>query len=601
MFDLLKHRTSIFWTGLIVLLLCAFAYSTGIFSSFDNKLTYYFFRFNQTTVHSNVPDIAIIEINKEDLQKNYLWPWGKDWHPYFINLLLSYKPKAIIFFTSDEFIKTERKHKLLEHVDQTKITTIDYDFHSDLITKSGGFHKVNFRYKKNGRVKTSEISNFICSYYSSGKQKYDCLITDKYMTIEKSGTSFFKIPLDKGGLKINFIDSSRFTHYNYYDLLVRVQRLNVYGTDAISPPEFENKIIIFSDKEKVFFTPVGNLSKAEVLANAIYTVINKKFIKSGYIFNLPFIFFSGILLFILLTKFNFVGRTFIWMISMIGLLGMCYYLFTLFGILITSFTPLFLITLMYIDVNIYRYLQYRNMRILLKKCELAREMKRRIIPSRVPRLDGADLQVGMIEFPNVGIDFYNFVKINMDRIIIIVGTLSEDGLEGVQQMEKINTRIQLLCNEDTKLESLFKQLNQDLWIESKQGKFVNLVVCDIEVNDGVVRLLNSGVIPPFIVYPRSYHIRRIKSNDPAPLGIYRNRNFQEQIFRLEKSDIFVILTEGMHELSEKAINGVDFEKIFSKEDRSIGHAIGRLIAESKKIFGRDFNIKDRTIIAIKRV
>jgi len=571
-------------------------YIAGAFRTIDGKINNYFYKFRQLISSSQISDIAIIEVDKKDLTQGKLWPWQEKWPSYLINLLASYNPQLIVLLVPD-FNYSIYDNELLSNINLSKVVVIHNDDYENLISQSGNFYNVSAI--SNNDIQTSALVRLIYTYYGFNQMVDKFYIDSNHIIVERPNQPSLEVPLNKTNLVVNLSDSE-IPHYNYFDILVKAQKLSTPGSLNLDEV-FRGKIVIFSDNEKIYSTALGEMSKAEILANAIYTLSERNFVKKGYVFSIPFIFFSGILLFILLTKFNVTGRTFTWVISTISMLIICYYLFSLFGILITVSTPLILVTLLYVDVNFYRILQHKNIKLEQKKQELAYDIKKKAVPFNIPKLEGMDLQVGMIRSRGIGGDFYNFIKINDDRLVIFVGTVSGTGLEGAQQIENIITKLQLMYNENAKLGSLCRQLNQDLSIEAEQGRFVKFLVADVDFSDGLVRLINAGEIPPFVIYPRSSHIRRIKSEDPCALGVYKNRFFQEQVFRLHAGDIFMILSEGMYEASQIVVGGIDFEKIFSNHSRRISHFVSKIIAESKKVYNGSLHSRDRTLIMMKKL
>ncbi len=601
MFSLLKHRTSIFWTSLIILLLCILAYSTGVFYKFDRMFVNRFSRFKYFTNSKKSSDIAIVEVDGEILEKGELWPWGKEWYPYFVNLLYSYNPKGILLLTPSCIKKSFSDNTVsLNTVNSFNVVNMDIDSVKDIVSRSDIFYKIPILDRYNNRKinkQTLPLIKLVCAYYGCDFKDKDFLFfKDNYITIKKAGVDFLKIPVVDDNLIINLTTGQKFFHYGYFDILVKAQRLNTMSEVDLKDL-FKDKIIIFSDNKAIYNTPLCKLTRGEVLANVLYAIIGEKFIKKGYILDIPFIFFIGILLFILLSKFNFSGRTLTWLLSFIGILGFCYFLFFGFGIVITVVTPLLLITLLYVNISIYGFHQQRSIKIKQKKQLLAREIKRRIIPNNIGRIPGVDLQVGMVESSEVGGDFYNLVKISESELVIVMGTVSESGLNAAQQIENMVTKFKVMYNKNTKMPSLCSRLNRDLIMEAREGHFVKLLIANINFSDGLVKMVNSGQVPPFIIYPHSLHIRRIKSAEPVPLGIYSERRFDEQVFRLNKGDVFVILSEGMYETFQTV---VDYNKIFSDRNKKISYFVDKVISESKKTNEGNFN-KDRTLIVMRKL
>lgn len=590
MFNLLKYRTSIFWIGLGLLILCLFVYILNFSYPIDKAFNNYFINLKQSSLPEEISDIVIIEIEKKELVKGELWPWGKEWFPYFANLLDSYDPKGILFLFPSEYKKKLNNGKKLPSGPTVKTFNA-----KKLIVRENDFLKIRMLKSKNENIELSSFSKLICFHYNCENK------IKKEYTSHHFGFPFSTFPIKEGKLLISLVSPSKIPHLNYFNFLVNVRGLNSAGNSYDFSEKFKNKIIIFADSKESFSTLLGNMSLGEVFASATYTALNSNFIRRGAIFSVPFILFTGILLFILLTKFNLVGRTTTWLSSVCLIFFICFYLYDLFGILISPFAPILFSTLFYFNVNIFQFVKHRDNKLKKKRKDLAHEIKKEIISSQTPMIKGGTLSCNMIHSKLVGGDFYNTFQFK-DKLTIFFGTVSGKSLKGVRQIEDVNNKLKLYYEENTLLPSLCGKLNQDFRNRACSGEIIKLLAVEIHSLEGIVKFVNTGQVPPFISTSTSSHLKCGKPADPTPLGMYENREFNEQVVRLEKKDIFIILSEGMYELSHFTSNEValDFEKIFSNSQKSLSYFSDEIISRVKKILENKLNSKDRTLIIFKK-
>lgn len=595
MFNLLRHRTSIFWMGLCLLILCTLIYILNFSSLIDKSFIQLFVNLKQSSLPNKISEVVIIEIGKKELLQNKLWPWGKGWFPYLASLLSSYDPKGILFLLPQKYSKLNIEKNKKNLSISSVVSTYGNE---DLILKENGFFKIKLFKKKRGKIKYSNFSRLLC-------MNFDCnnnLDKDiREYSLKGLGFPFSTFPVKKGSMLINLVSPSKISHFNYFDFLVNVQGLNPVENGYNFKKKFNNKIIIFSDGKKSFSTLLGPLTKGEIYASAVYTAIYSDFVRKGAIFSIPFIFLTGILLFTLFTKFNLGGRTITWVGSIFLINFVCFYMYDLFGILMSPFTPILFSTLFYINVNFFRLVEHRDTKLELKKEKLAREIKKEVIPSKPPVLKGGSIYWKMIHSHKVGGDFFNTIKFN-NRVTVFLGTISKKGLEGTQQIESINNKLNLYYNKNGSLISLFKRLNQEFRNEACEGEIIKLSATEIQLPTGIVKFITAGQVTPFVITPRSSHLDCIKPLDPTPLGLYENREFSEQVFRLYNNNLLVILSEGMYEFSHLESQGevIDFEKIFSTTEKPVPYFLNEIISESEEILGNSINFKDRTLIIFRK-
>ncbi len=113
---------------------------------------------------------------------------------------------------------------------------------------------------------------------------------------------------------------------------------------------------------------------------------------------------------------------------------------------------------------------------------LAKRIQKGLLPKCIPNLQGLDICGEMIPAMQVGGDYFDLIKIDENKLFIVVGDVSGKGLSASLYMSKLQTMMKLYCKAGRSPKEILIDANKDIYSSVEKGWFitVNLALIDME-------------------------------------------------------------------------------------------------------------------------
>ncbi len=231
-----------------------------------------------------------------------------------------------------------------------------------------------------------------------------------------------------------------------------------------------------------------------------------------------------------------------------------------------------------------------------KELDVARDVQRRILPREIP--SSKELEVSSLFVPafEVGGDYYDFFKLDEDKLAFVVADVSGKGISASFIMAEVKGIFESLSRIIQSPRDLLIAVNDILKGNLERKSFVTAIYGIINRKTGVVNLVRAGHTP-VIVCSQGKASRFQPSG--IGLGLDFSSNFANSLKELEiqlkNNDIFVCYSDGITEA--KNIDEQDFgydvmEKIICDNDGDSLDNISKKIMEELSLFSQDHSQHD---------
>lgn len=213
-----------------------------------------------------------------------------------------------------------------------------------------------------------------------------------------------------------------------------------------------------------------------------------------------------------------------------------------------------------------------------RELELAREVQLSFLPSRTPDVPGLDLASICLPANEVGGDYYDFFRMNGDRIGIVVGDVSGKGMQAAFYMTLMKGILQSLNTSLTRPSDILTAANALFRMNAPRGIFMSVVFGVIDLNDHTWTCARAGHNPMLIHRAGSERPEEVKPRGAA-IGLASDPTFSDNIEEvtvpLSPGDLLLIYTDGITEAMNRR------HELFNEErlDEAVVKASGRLAAE----------------------
>lgn len=189
-----------------------------------------------------------------------------------------------------------------------------------------------------------------------------------------------------------------------------------------------------------------------------------------------------------------------------------------------------------------------------QELEFARQLQASLLPRSFPAWDQFVVHSFTRSSKEVSGDFYDFVEIDENRLLIVVGDACGKGIPACMIMAMTRSFIRSAINRFTTLEDLLKELNHNLFRDTEAESFMTLACCLLNKKDSTLEYARAGHTE-LLTFVRG-HIRMIYPNGTA-LGLLPNElaKFDTITLNFDPDMSILLFTDGITE----ALNDHDQE------------------------------------------
>jgi sigma-B regulation protein RsbU (phosphoserine phosphatase) len=185
---------------------------------------------------------------------------------------------------------------------------------------------------------------------------------------------------------------------------------------------------------------------------------------------------------------------------------------------------------------------------IVREMLLAQEMQRRLLPQQVPVHPAIDIDALSTPAFEVGGDYYDFVRLDQDRLGIVVGDVSGKGVPAAFYMSEVKGIFQSLSTQYTSPRDLLIRANDILAGTVDRHSFVSLLFAVIDLCTGRLTMVRAGHCPMLLASSESAAYIRPGG---MGLGLSRDAVFQDSLeehhMTLTPGDVCLFYTDGVPE------------------------------------------------------
>lgn len=239
---------------------------------------------------------------------------------------------------------------------------------------------------------------------------------------------------------------------------------------------------------------------------------------------------------------------------------------------------------------------------------VAREIQQAILPQIFPPFPEnsgeLDISASMNAAKDVGGDFYDFFRIDDDRIGFVIADVSGKGVPAAIFMAVSRTLIRATGIRGVIPSECITYSNDLLAKESANYMFVTVFYGIYNIKTGEVTYTNAGHNPPYLMKADGSVVQLPISKDIV-VGALDDFQFTEETLQLEHGDTLLLYTDGVTEAIN--VNNEEYgEKRLEDTLKDVTHGscqqIINTVKDNVKVFtGEAEQSDDITLLAIKRL
>ncbi|MCR4579929.1 MAG: SpoIIE family protein phosphatase [Treponema sp.] len=205
---------------------------------------------------------------------------------------------------------------------------------------------------------------------------------------------------------------------------------------------------------------------------------------------------------------------------------------------------------------LYSFLAYAEHTELNKGGSIASKYQKDLLPAKLPVIPGITIGCFTNPMENVCGDYYDIIVSRKDRISFIMTDVAGKGMNSLIVMIMIRAILRLAVNTAQSASTIMSWANRGICIEtSKIDHFASVALINYDATNKEVDISTCGNNPVFIYKAADKTIKQI-SEPTEPMGVAKETEYKNQVFKLESGDIVATCTDGLIESLNE--NGVQY-------------------------------------------
>jgi len=239
-----------------------------------------------------------------------------------------------------------------------------------------------------------------------------------------------------------------------------------------------------------------------------------------------------------------------------------------------------------------------------KELDVAREIQRKILPSKNPDLENLKIASVFIPAFEVGGDYYDFFEIDGNKLGFIIADVSGKGISAAFIMAEIKGIFESLSKTIERPKDILINANEILHRTLDRKNFISAAYGLIDLKKETVSISRAGHCPILLV--RNNIVENLR---PAGIGLGLNFGSQfvdslEEIeLKLEENDTIVLYTDGITEAKNKEMEdfgSIQFEQILIDNSNENADEVSNKVIQAVTLYSQSIpQHDDITLVILK--
>ncbi len=234
---------------------------------------------------------------------------------------------------------------------------------------------------------------------------------------------------------------------------------------------------------------------------------------------------------------------------------------------------------------------------LKRELEIAAEVQAGLLPSKIPTLPGIELAALSRPALEVGGDFYDVIRVDENRLGILIGDVSGKGVPAALMMAMTLVIFRSIARGNDSAAEVMAKANELIYLNRPSSKmFVTAFYAIYDCRDNSLCFANAG--NPFPIGS----VGRLEAKGVS-LGVLARMNYEEQRITLRDGDLLVLYSDGAEDAmnSEREQFGEErVERIITQNlDCSPTEIQDRLLSEIHDFTGDGTPFDDITLVTLR--
>ena len=204
------------------------------------------------------------------------------------------------------------------------------------------------------------------------------------------------------------------------------------------------------------------------------------------------------------------------------------------------------------EVNYIKQTQREHLQLESIQSDLAvaGEIQKAILPCRFPpfpEIKSLDIYASMTPAKEIGGDFYDFFRLDDDRIGLVIADVSGKGVPAALFMAVSNTLLRSISMTKDNSQDCIDELNRLLCRVNVNSMFVTVFYGILNHRTGELDYTNGGHNPAYVLRGKNGELERLGHFPNLVIGGFEDFSYKSESAQLDPGDSLFLYTDGITE------------------------------------------------------
>lgn len=251
------------------------------------------------------------------------------------------------------------------------------------------------------------------------------------------------------------------------------------------------------------------------------------------------------------------------------------------------------------------YLQQQNLikQRIEQELNVAALIQQRIIPKKLPEIEGYDLSGINIPSREVGGDYFDCIRLGNGKYAFIIADVTGKGIAAALLVNTLNASLYSYLDFKLPLSEMTEKLNKLIYSSTPSDKFITFFIAVLDSNSGELDIVNAGH-NPILLFRKNGKLEKIDAGGVG-LGMFNlGIPYSGQKLCMESGDRLFLYTDGipeaMNENEEEYSDERMIKYVESHSEMSSDQLIDTLVKDVKNFTGSTEQSDDITALCLIR-
>ncbi|MDT8324986.1 MAG: SpoIIE family protein phosphatase [Bacteroidota bacterium] len=201
---------------------------------------------------------------------------------------------------------------------------------------------------------------------------------------------------------------------------------------------------------------------------------------------------------------------------------------------------------------------------IAEQLKIAQRIQQGLLPKSNPPIERLDIAGISIPAMTVGGDYYDYIELPGERLLVAVGDVSGKGVSAALYMAKVQGMIRFAAQQYENPRAMLSSVNRLIYEGIERNSFITMILALFDMKQGTVTICRAGHTQPLADLNGEM---RFMGSDGMGLGLEPgdvfDRSLEERVFRLKDNGLLLLYSDGLTEAMDKHMNEFGEDRVFS--------------------------------------